>query len=293
MATQPKPTSIEEPTKHRFQANSKLLEADFRKPIVRQVVSDVAVSLPGAGGYKFKRADAYRLEGLISYESGYVHVVGHRNDDRDSGYSTLATGVVEGLNVLDVITADRVVGQIATAHSDFNEDKDPVPAVSFLGTRFENLRISGHKVEVEQHLDILGPKPAKRKSYFEDAGVLDRISTQYSAIRKAEGFPLWASERYRWEQKATQKNGSMCCSLVRGVKGLPGPAITFGHVIEVPHFGKIFLGELKVERKKPERPGGPEEYTFYLTMIRLELGAVAHGSGTVVPMDSNGSGGHG
>jgi hypothetical protein len=292
MATQPKPTSIEEPAKHRFQANSKLLEADFREPIVRQVVSDVAVSLPGDGGYKFKRADPYRLEGLISYESGYVHVVGHRNDDGDSGYSTLATGVVEGLNVLDVITADRVVGQIATEHPDFNEDKDPVPAVSFLGTRFDNLRINGHEVEVDRHLHILGPKPDRRKSYFDDSGVLREISAQYSTINKAKNLPQWARDRYRWEQKATQKNGSMCCSLVRGVKGLPGPAITFGHVIEVPHVGKIFLGELKVSREKPERRGDAEKYTFHLTMIRLELGCAAHGSATILPLDSNGGGGH-
>ena len=139
----------------------------------------------------------------------------------------------------------------------------------------------------EKVVDILGPKPTRKKSYFEDSGVLGRISTQYSAIRKAKGLPLWASERYRWDRKATQA-GSMCCSLVRSVKGFPG--ICFGHVIEVPHFGKIFLGELKVERKKPERSGDPETYTFHLTMIRLELGCVAHGSGNIVPLDSNGGG---
>ena len=290
MATQMKVPAIVEGT-HHYHANASVLSAEFQQPMMERIASPAAVHLPEEGGYEYKRAEPYRLKGILSYESGYAQVAGHRNSHA-VGFTTLASAAIDGLNILDVVTADRIVGQIATEHLDYRENEDPVPRVTFLGARFENLRISGHKVEVERHLDILGPKPAKRRSYFEDAGVLDRISTQYSAIRKAEGFPLWARERYRWEQKAAQKNGSMCCSLVRGVQGLPGPAITFGHVIEVPHFGKIFLGELKVERRKPERPERAETYTFHLTMIRLELGCVAHGSGTIVPLDSNGGGGH-
>ena len=50
-----------------------------------------------------------------------------------------------------------------------------MPSVTFLGTRFDNLRIAGHKVEVERNLDILGPKPARDKSYFDDPGVLGRV----------------------------------------------------------------------------------------------------------------------
>jgi len=59
--------------------------------------------------------------------------------------------------VLDVLTADRVVGQIITEHPLVGY----VPIISFLGTRFENLRIAGHPVELDLDLNILGDKPAR------------------------------------------------------------------------------------------------------------------------------------
>jgi hypothetical protein len=286
MATQMKVPAIASGT-HHYHANASVLSAEFEQPIREKIESRAVVHLPEEGGYEYERAEPYRLKGILSYESGYAQVAGHRNS-KAVGFTTLASAAIEGLNILDVVTADRIVGQIATEHPDYRDNQDPVPRVTFLGTRFDNLRIGGHKVEVERHLDILGPKPAKRRSYLEDSGVLGNISTQYAAIKKAKGLPLWASERYRWDLKAAQA-GPLCCSLVRSVKGFPGTC--FGHVIEVPHFGKIFLGELKVERKKPARSGDPETYTFHLTMIRLELGCIAHGSGNIVPLDSNGSGG--
>jgi hypothetical protein len=288
MATQMKVPAIVEGT-HHYHANARVLSAEFEQPIREKIESRAVVHLPKEGGYEYEQAELFRLKGILSYESGYAHVAGHRNS-KSVGFTTLASAAIEGLNILDVITADRIVGQIATVHPDYDEDEDDVPSVTFLGTRFENLRISGHKVEVDRHLDILGPKPAKRKSYLDDSGVLGRISHQYAGINKAKGLPKWACDRYCWDRKAVQ-SGTMCCSLVRSVEGAPG--IAFGHVIEVPHFGKIFLGELKVERKKPERSGQSETYTFYLTMIRLEMGSIAHGSGKILPLDSNGSGGHG
>jgi hypothetical protein len=60
-------------------------------------------------------------------------------------------------------------------------------------------------------------------------------------------------------------------------------------VIDVPHFGKIFLAELTLKREKNGRPG-PEAYTFHLTMIRLELGCPVQGSGNIVTAESNGTG---
>ena len=287
MATQMKPFPAAGP--HRYRADASLLSAEFQQPIQETVVSKATVTLPKEGGYQYEPANPFRLEGILSYESGYAQVAGHRNS-KNVGFTTLASGAIEGLNILDVVTADRIVGQIATEHPDYDETKDGVPRVSFLGTRFENLRIAGHKVEVERHLDILGPKPARKKSYFEDGDVLDRVATQYVAINKTKGLPEWAGERYRWNRKAAQA-GPMCCSVVRSIKGYSG--ITFGHVIDVPHFGKIFLGELKLEREKPVDPDDPVTYIFYLTMVRVELGCVAHGNVTVVPLDSNGSGGHG
>jgi hypothetical protein len=77
------------------------------------------------------------------------------------------------------------------------------------------------------------------------------------------------------------------------------PDISFGHVIDLPHFGKIFLGELTVDREngKPavskDEPPKPETYTFHLTMIRLDMGCLAQGKARIVALDANGSGSKG
>ena len=74
------------------------------------------------------------------------------------------------------------------------------------------------------------------------------------------------------------------------------PGIPFGHVIDLPHFGKIFLGELTVTRElgKPatakSNNAEPDTYLFHLTMIRLELGCIAQGNSSIVMADANGKG---
>ena len=276
---------------HSYYAAADVLSAEFEEPLRETIKPRAYVKLPGDGHYQFKHADPFRLDGLISYQSGYTQVAGHRSPKQGHGFTTLVTSAVENLNVLDVVTADRVVAQISTEHPVYdpvNGLTDGVPSVTFLGTRFVNLRIGGHKVELERHADILGPKPANGTSYFDDAAVLGRVTKQYTDITSAKDFPEWAADRYQWDPAAAQRQGKIDCSLVNRVASAPG--ISFGHVIDVPHFGKIFLAELTLKREKNGAPG-PDKYAFRLTMIRLELGCLAQGSGTVVTAESNGGGG--
>jgi hypothetical protein len=301
MAALAEPLTMSE-TEHTFHADAYVLEANLEQPISDEIKKQAYVKLHEDGHYQFEPAEPFRRKGIISYQSGYTQVAGHPSAKVQHGFTTLATSVVEGLNVLDVVTADRVVGQISTTHPPFdpaNGLNDMVPSVTFLGTRFDNLRINGHKVEVERHLDILGPKPANEKSYLDDFAnddddVLKRLAEQYDNIQRVVGLPAWARESYKFDRATTQQQGKAECSLVSHVKGAPD--VSFGHVIDLPHFGKIFLGELTVERERgkpvPLKGGAPEpdRYIFHLTMIRLEMGCLAQGKAKIVALDANGSG---
>jgi hypothetical protein len=273
---------------HNYYAEASVLSAGLEQPLKDEIKPRVHVKLPKDGHYQFKQADPFRFEGIVSYQSGYTQVAGHPSS-KTAGFTTLATSVLEGLNVLDVVTADRIVAQISTVHPVYGTGQ--VPSVTFLGTRFDNLRIGGHKVEVERNLDILGPRHEDDHSYFDDRDVLDRISQQYERIATAENLPGWAGKEYPKGRPALNGNGELECSLVNRVADAPG--ISFGHVIDLPHFGRIFLGELKAERV----PGNPSKgiydtYKFHLVMIRLEMGCLAQGSAKIVALDTNGSGGH-
>jgi len=271
---------------HEYYAQANVLKADISDPIQEEVKPQAYVQLSKSGGYQFRQADPFRLEGIVSYESGYTQVAGHPST-KLAGFTTLATSVIEGLNVLDVVTADRVVAQLSTVHPVYGSGQ--VPTVTFLGTRFDNLRIAGHKIDVDRNLDILGPQPVDDESYFDNRGVLDRIAQQYDRIATAMHLPEWASKEYPRGRPVTNGNRTLECSLVNGVEGCPGTS--FGHVIDLPHFGKIFLGELKVERT----PGDPskgiyDSYKFLLTMIRIKMGCIATGSTEAAAAKSNGQG---
>jgi hypothetical protein len=280
-------------TDHVYDAKAYVFSAELEQPIHRVADRKALVELLPSGEYKYDDAEPLRWDGVVSYRGGYAQVAGHRNC-HSRGVTTLATSVIEDLNVLDVITVDRVVAQITTEHPDDGR----VPSVSFLGTRFENLRIAGQKIQIEPHLDILGPKPDDDESYFNDGGVFSRIAHQYANIKRMLGLPKWASDQFHWDPAEAQRQNEMKCSLVNGVSGSPGKS--FGHVIDIPHFGKIFLGELTVKREPVN--GGPRletsetgeyKYRFQLTMIRAELDCPACGRLRVVELDSNGKGSKG
>ncbi|MGA9528641.1 MAG: hypothetical protein WBS24_11040 [Terriglobales bacterium] len=269
---------------HHFHAEAHLISAELEHPLKESIRPQGAVKLPRDGHYKFRKADPYHFEGILSYRSGYTQVAGHPSK-KTEGFATLSTSVVEGLNVLDVVTADRVVAQIATVHPIYG--KGQVPSVTFLGTRFENLMINGYKVEVDRGLEILGPKPASDQSYFENRDVLDRISEQYERIATAKDLPEWGAKEFPQSRPAS--NGELSCSLVKSIKG--SPVSPFGHVIDLPHFGRIYLGELKLIRKPGDKAKGIyDTYKFQLTMVRMQMGCVGDGGVGVGIAVSNGQG---
>jgi hypothetical protein len=277
---------------HYYNADASVLSADIEQPLKEEIRPQAFVKLPRDGQYQFSQAAPFRFEGILSHQGGYTQVAGHPSS-KHNGFSTLATSVLEGLNVLDVVTADRVVAQISTVHPAYGTGQ--VPSVTFLGTRFENLRIGGQQVEVERDLDILGPRDVNDKSYFADSTVLKRISEQYSKVSK-DGLPDWTREQYPKDRAFVQDIGSgrrqMQCSLVNSVAKSPGTS--FGHVIDLPHFGRIFLGELRLLHEPSKYPKTEnDKYRFQLTMIRLQMGCLASGNISVAPADSNGGGSQG
>jgi hypothetical protein len=280
---------------HTYHGEANLLEIELKEPFHEKVRPQAKVKLYGGGEeshYQFKHAGPFRLEGILSYQYGYTQVAGHRSTKPGHGYATLTTSVTEGLNILDIVTADRVVAQISTEHP----LDGAVPEVSFLGTRFENLRIAGHKVEIETNLGILGPKPVDDTSYFDQSTVMDTMAKQYEKLSTNTNLPDWARERYPkddglWRTKDAKTDEDVArCSLVTGVQS---DQKSFGHVIEVPHFGKFFLGELKMNREPAPSPREYDSYTFSLTMIRYELGCPVVANGGNNTADSNGQGGKG
>jgi hypothetical protein len=270
--------------KHRFDAEATVLSGHLDLPVSQTIAPQAYSKLPEKGGYINQRSDSFRIETIISYSAAYSHVSGSKSPKPGRGWDTLTTTVVEGLNVMEVLTADRVVGQTITEHP----LKGYVPTISFLGTRFENLRIAGYPVEVEFDHNIFGPKPLDDAPYTHDAGVISRVARQYDRIGSNKDLPTELAELYNRLSPTLGKSEAVECSLVNQVAGRY-PGKSFGHIIRVPGFGIITLAKLTVKHENPhERTKVPRKTTLTLTMIDLQLGCPTSGSAPVGGGSSNG-----
>jgi hypothetical protein len=243
---------------HHFHAESTALHAKLQHPLSQEIKPQGFVKLNKDGGYLSEHARDYRVEGVVSYKSASTHVAGHKSPKPGHGWVTLTTSSIERFNVLEVVTADRVVSQIATEHP----LEGHVPTATFLGTRFENLKVAGVDVKFTLNPELLFLKPqGPDKLYLEDPDFLKKIGSSAS-------FPgLHAQwEAYLKDPKGSPRPAaSGTGTLATGVSA--GPWKVSGNVIEVPEFGKIILAELTVDCD-----------TFHLTMIRLEMGCIAGGN---------------
>lgn len=258
---------------HKYNAEATVLQGELRLPVSQKIEPQAHSKLAEKGGYFTQRADIYRLESVISFRAAYSHVAGNKSNKPGEGFNTLTTTVVEGLNVLDVVTADRVVGQTITQHP----LDGYIPSISFLGTRFENLRIAGYPVKMEFDYDIFGPRPINDLPYVQDAGVVSRVSRQYDRILRNKNLPDTLQKHYNQLSSNLGGSGAVECSLVNRVAGL-FPGSIFGNVITIPGFGTITLAKLTVKHEDPDPATKVHrKTTFTLTMIDLKLGCVIEG----------------
>jgi hypothetical protein len=177
---------------HIYSAEAEALFGKLTLPLVQEVKPPTFVKLNERGGYLSQHVENYRLGGVVSFRSAYTQVAGNPDVKADHGWNTLTTSVIEGLNVLDIVTADRIVAQISTDHPLVGY----VPTVTFLGTRIENLRIAGHEVKLSLNLEMLGAKPKNDAPYSSDRDFIKRVAAQRDHIQSLKNIPTDISARY-------------------------------------------------------------------------------------------------
>jgi hypothetical protein len=292
-------------TYHEYHAEAHVLSGNLKHPIEQPIQHQARVILENTrlDGHIAQSVKETTMEGLISFKAGHSRASGSKIAKKDlwgndhSGWVTLSTSVLEGLNVFEIITADRVVAQVSTEHA---MENGHVPKVTFLGTRFENLRVGGYPVQVELDLGICGDKPEGDQPYLADSRFLDRVQRQLDSIASAKGLPEAMEQEYdskiayiddlkkrasRWEANGHSK---LQCSLVKSIGPIPIPGVkTFGNVIFIPDFGTVALAEVLVglgsyngssEKSKGGSFHEPSNSNYFtLNMLNMRLGCVGGG----------------
>ncbi len=268
-----------------YHADASALGGILKLPLDLILATRASVSLAQAGGFSTSRADRFHMDGLVSFESAQVTVFG--SEDREHGsWRTIATASVERLNIFEVVTADRIVAQVSVMHPygrGFAE-------ISLNGAQYVNLRVNGAAVNPTWDKRAFSPRPVEgldqegkslatrgRSPRFSD--LLKTAEEQYgerTGLQKRAVERLGSRFAMSDPRTDLDEKGSSLCSLVQEVEA-EDPIEAFGPMLHVPDFGHIFFGEMLVSR-----------FSAQLTMLRLELGCVAHGTLSVCSAFSNG-----
>jgi hypothetical protein len=252
-----------------YQADSSALGGFFEHPFQKIIPSQASVALPAVGGFATVRTEAFNFEGVISCAFAETTVAGRRveagtQNEKDDSFSVSITAVIEGLNILDTITADRIVAKVSI-DTPLN---GTAPRISLVGSQFEGIRVGGYEASPTLNSDLVNAgrdaagRPTVTYSNFEETG-----GQQAEELRKCipageEGAWRWALEKYQWmtKEKPAARSGFVLCSLVDGIQGgVAGSSI--GHILEIPGYGRVFLGEIIASRDYVQ-----------LAMVRAELG---------------------
>lgn len=238
-----------------YRSSAVALGGRITRPFCEVIESQAATVLPIAGGHGNARVDGFRYRDLVSFRTAYSTVSGNPSGTEAKPiYNSLATVTIEGLNVMNVVTADAVVARLVSQHED--EDELPLHPV---GSYFVNLRIAGVRVDLRPHDGLFACRTL-------------------ADVAKAcgKGGPVALDGTPLKVDPASSK--SVLTSLFDRPALPSGCATKDGWGIHLPGFGDIYLGEYLLGRS-----------TRRLTMLRIEMGSPVRGFLAFADTEGNGS----
>jgi len=267
----------------RYHASTTGFSGRITLPFDEIVPAQASLALPASGGFGTARVDHFSFHGIFAFESAEALVAGSFSPE-DRSFDAVATVTITGLNILGMVTADRVVARIASSHP---ENPENGYSITPIGSYFENLRIAGHLVEIDLATDTfhrLDNMQKVREAYMGDPQFRDELDKLTLAGRS--DVPDFLRRHFpRLREPAIAEPGRLTAfSLVRKIGGLPPGLLSelpcVGHVIRVRGFGIIRLAEFTMT--DAERS---------ITMLQVDLGSTPAGKGSTGTAAGNGSDG--
>jgi hypothetical protein len=239
-------------------------------PLAEAIPAQAIAGLPVTGGTAQAHIANFRQGSYASFAESRSETHGFFQPESDS-YTTLVISTIEKLNIMDVLTADKVVGRISSSHP----RKGGQATISLVGSHFENLKIAGYTCDPDLAID-----------WFDDANTYSRVQQAYHE----DGEIKWMLDRDYPAELASHESlrqpvGAMNdtsrtigCSLVRNREPLSGEIKFDNGGFYVPDVGTFYLGELFVNENERQ-----------LTMVRAELGCPTKSTIASCSVRGNGS----
>jgi hypothetical protein len=270
----------------RFRASAYGAAGTITTPFREHIPTQASSMLAALGGYASARSENFAHREIMRFDLACTEVTGSQThlDGPVPTYSTLAKSTIEGLNIMGMITADRVVANLV---STYRPGEGAEPSIKLIGSRFENLKIAGIPVKVHLNhgvLDRYHDHKSLKAAYKTDKKVRDLFGDDDLRKRHA-GAPARVKEFL--DAPPTDKSavpeydGVISTSIVGKIEPEGDAFECYGHVIHIEGFGVIRLGEVRIERK-----------TRHLSMIRVRFGCPFEGDACAGIVDDGTSNGN-
>ena len=271
-------------SQYEYQASAKGFIGELYRPSNKKVPQFKLAELKKGGGHVCKRLPKFKLAGLVSFEQAFLEVGGSYDEDHDM-HTSYASAVIEGLNIAEMVTADRVVARMSV-YSSSGEDYCGEHTFDITGSYFENLKIAGHKIDFKlatyQYHELnsyskfekaYAEKKADDCLLFSKLGnlreeKLKELADRYKALSEITGMiTIWRKDKRR-----TAQHHYCSAASHLNLQDHTGPSSElegYGAIICIPKFGVIRLAEMEITKNTRE-----------LTMVRVDMCSTGHGSGS-------------
>ena len=239
----------------RYHAATLGVSGRIRKPFHHAICPQADLNLPESGGYVHSRVDNFNFLDLITFDRAIAFAAGSFSE-KDDAFDATAAVTIEGLNIFNMITADRVTARIASSHPRSGAE----PRITPIGSSFENLRIAGYKVEVDLAVDTFAE--------------FDTASELRSACESADLSDRMQPHALNTDRAADE----MSFTLVRSLRGLGKEIYVSGNEIRIRDFGVVRLAEIFISERKRR-----------ISMVQFNLGSTPDSEGQAGGAEGNGS----
>ena len=119
--------------------------ASMHKPCCEIIPGQAATSLSQTGGESYATVRNFDWKGIFRFDEASSYCTGSTDH---GAHNTLATVTVRGLNIANMVTADRITARVSSRHQADEKRVVGEGEITLIGSSFENLRIAGHRVTV-------------------------------------------------------------------------------------------------------------------------------------------------
>ena len=232
-----------------FQASAVGVAGQLRDPFNELIPAQASASLPDIGGVAFAHVSHFRHR-FVSFREARSEIIGNEKNNGEI-HQTMMQATVEGLNIMDMVTADRIVARLVSKHG------SKQPFITPVGSYFENLRIAGERVKVNLETDTFN-----RLGTFSEVAENAKDDKVRSLLDLPEEGLLATLEHRPFGGEKKIVSGTLAPRISIRRCGLT-PA---RNVVTVPGFGTIRLAQIHIS-----------EYWRRITMLVVEMGSPPDG----------------